>query len=148
MKLCFFILFTMFSLIYIWNGKDLFKKKEWFLFFVKIISVIVFAYLLVFILVGMSKYLHLMTKETARALTVTIPASITAILISKFFVVMLNTIFDIVLRFHARYNTASNYSKILKAFNQYGAGFQFVTKCLASFGCISMFYGIWFAIII
>ena len=148
MKWLYFILFTIFSLIHIWNGKDFFKRKDWILFFVKLISVIIFAYILVFILVGMSKYLHLMTKETASTLTVTIPASFIAILLAKFFVVMLNTIFDVVIRFHARYNTTSNYSKILEVFNYYGAGFQLMTKCLASFGCILMFYGIWFAIAI
>ena len=148
MKWLCFILFTLLSLIHIWNGKDFFKRKDWVLFFVKLISAIVFAYVLVFILVGMSKYLHLMTRETARALTVTIPASLIVILISKFFVVMLNTIFDMVILFHARYNTASNYSKILEIFNHYGTGFQLITKCLVSFGCILMFYGIWFAITI
>lgn len=56
---------------------------------------------------------------------------------------MLSAIFDIIIRFHERYNTAANYSKLSSLFNKYGPKLRVLAKCLASFGCILMFYGIW-----
>lgn len=144
MKWIGFILFIIITLIYIWDGKDLFTKKEWRGFGIKFISVLIGAFALVFILVGISKFIPLMTKETARALSVIIPTSFVTILFSKLFVVMLSAIFDIIMRFHERYNTAANYSKLSSLFNKYGSKLRALAKCLASFGCILMFYGIWF----
>lgn len=34
---------------------------------------------------------------------------------------MLNNIFDIIMRFHKRYNTAANYTKLLSLSGKYGA---------------------------
>ncbi|MCP5727153.1 hypothetical protein NL305_28135, partial [Klebsiella pneumoniae] len=82
-------------LIYIWNGKDLYTKEEWRGFGIKFISVLIGAFVLVIVLVGFSKFIPLLTRETARSLSVIIPASFMAVLLSKFFVVMLNNIFDI-----------------------------------------------------
>ncbi|AOR58549.1 hypothetical protein [Pectobacterium parmentieri] len=144
MKWVGFTLFIGFTLIYIWNGTDLFEKKEWRAFGIKFIAVLLGAFFLVFFLVGISKFIPLITKETARTLTVIIPASFVTVLLSKFFVIMLNTIFDIIIRFHERYNTAENYSKLSSLFNKYGPRLRMLAKCLASFGCILMFYGIWF----
>ncbi|BBS37070.1 hypothetical protein ACHHY8_08195 [Enterobacter cloacae complex sp. 2024EL-00215] len=144
MKWIGFTLFVIITLIYIWNGKDLYTKKEWRGLGLKFISVLIGSFVLVFILVGVSKFIPLITKETARALTVLIPASFITILFSKFFVVMLSAIFDIIIRFHERYNTAANYTRLSSLFNKYGPKLRMLVKCLASFGCILMFYGIWF----
>ncbi|CAM7059007.1 hypothetical protein ENASMMO064B1_20905 [Enterobacter asburiae] len=137
-------IFSLITLIYIWNGKDLYTKQEWRGFGIKFISVLIGAFVLVIVLVGLSKFIPLLTRETARSLSVIIPASFMAVLLSKFFVVMLNNIFDIIMRFHRRYNTAANYSKLLSLSGKYGAKSRLVVKCLASLGCILMFYGIWF----
>ena len=119
-------------------------KEEWRGFGIKFISVLIGAFVLVIVLVGFSKFIPLLTRETARSLSVIIPASFMAVLLSKFFVVMLNNIFDIIMRFHKRYNTAANYTKLLSLSGKYGAKLRLVVKCLASLGCILMFYGIWF----
>ncbi|MCM7468035.1 hypothetical protein [Enterobacter bugandensis] len=137
-------IFILITLIYIWNGKDLYTKQEWRGFGIKFISVLIGAFVLVIVLVGLSKFIPLLTRETARSLSVIIPASFMAVLLSKFFVVMLNNVFDIIMRFHKRYNTAANYSKLLSLSVKYGAKLRLVVKCLASLGCILMFYGIWF----
>jgi len=132
-----------FALIYIWNGKDFFRKKEWFVFFIKIASVLIFSFILVFILVGISKYLHLISREAARELVVVIPVSFITILFAKFFVVMLNAIFSIVMLFHKRFNTTENYLRLSVLFNNYGPGLRFFTKCLASFGAAFILYVTW-----
>ncbi|MCX5574227.1 hypothetical protein OSH03_09655 [Enterobacter sp. E-TC7] len=144
MKWAGFTIFVLITLIYIWNGKDLYTKQDWRGFGIKFISVLIGAFALVFVLVGLSKFIPLITRETARSLSVIMPASFMAVLLSKFFIVMLNNIFDIIMRFHKRYNTAANYSKLLSISDKYGARLRLVAKCLASLGCILMFYGIWF----
>lgn len=144
MKWIGFAIFAVTTLIYIWNGKDLFSSKEWRALCIKFIAVLTGAFILVFLLVGISKFTPLITKETARALAVIIPASFATLLISKIFIVMLSAIFDTIIRFHERYNTANNYSRLSVLFNKYGPKFLVLAKCLASFGCVLMFYGIWF----
>ena len=119
-------IFILITLIYIWNGKDLYTKEEWRGFGIKFISVLIGAFVLVIVLVGFSKFIPLLTRETARSLSVIIPASFMAVLLSKFFVVMLNNIFDIIMRFHKRYNTAANYTKLLSLSGKYGAKLRLV----------------------
>lgn len=144
MKWVGFTIFVLITLVYIWNGKDLYSKKEWRSFGIKFISVLIGAFVLVFVLVGLSKFIPLLTKETARALSVIIPASFMAALLSKLLVVMLNNIFSIIMRFHKRYNTTENYTKLSSLSDKYGEKLRLVAKCLSSLGCILMFYGIWF----
>ncbi len=145
MKWIGFILFIVITLVYIWNGRDLFTKKEWRAFVVKFVAVLIGTFVLAILLALLGKHGHLMSKETAKMLTVLISASFMTIWFSKFFVVMLCTIFDIIMRFHKRYNTEKNYSKLSAIVNKYGPKLRVLAKCLASLGCILMFYGIWFA---
>lgn len=145
MKWMGFSLFVAITLIYIWNGKDHFTKKEWHAFLIKFIAVLIGSFVLVFFLVGITKHIPLITKDTGRLIIAIIPTSFMAILFSKFSVVMLCTIFDTVMCFHKNYNTAKNYSVLLSLVNRYGPGLLLLVKCLGSFGCILVFYGIWFA---
>lgn len=144
MKWIGFTFFVIITLCYIWNGSDFYTKKEWRAFFMKFVAVLVCSFLLVFILVGISKFLPLITKESARSLTVIIPASFMAVLLSKFFVIMLSTIFSIIMRFHVNYNSSENNSKLSLLGQKYGEKLLVLAKGLASFGCVLMFYGIWF----
>ena len=144
MKWSGFVIFIFITLIYIWNGKDVFLKKEWLSFLMKFLAVLVGAFVLVLLLVGVSKYLHLIDRESARALSVIIPASVMTLLISKFFVITLFTMFRFIMRFHHRYNTAENYSKLSSFGDLYGEKLRVLAKSIASFGCVLMFYGIWF----
>ena len=45
-------IFILITLIYIWNGKDLYTKEEWRGFGIKFISVLIGAFVLVIVLVG------------------------------------------------------------------------------------------------
>lgn len=144
MKWSGFIFFIIIALIYIWNGKDVFSRKEWVSFFKKFLAVLIGAFILVVILVGLSKYLHLIDRESARALSVLIPASVMTMLISKLFVISLFALFRFIMRFHHRYNTSENYSKLSLIGSSYGARLSLFVKVIASFGCVIMFYGIWF----
>lgn len=144
MKWTSFTIFIFITLVYIWNVKELYTKKEWRDFGIKFISVLIGSLALIFVLVGVSKFIPLLSRETARELSVILPASFMVVLLSKFFVMMLNVIFDIIMRFHKRYNSAVNYIKLSSLSGLYGPKLCLVAKCLASLGCILMFYGIWF----
>ena len=50
-------IFILITLIYIWNGKDLYTKEEWRGFGIKFISVLICAFVFVMVLVGFSKFL-------------------------------------------------------------------------------------------
>ena len=144
MKWTGFIIFILIALVYIWNGKELYTLKEWRDFRIKLISVLVGALALTIILVGVSKLTPLLDRESARAIALILPASLMAMLLSKFFVVMLNAIFESIMRFHKRCNTKEMYLKLSSLSARYGAKLNLVAKFLASLGCILMLYGIWF----
>lgn len=145
MKFLGFIIFSLVALTYIWNGKDNFNKKEWVVFFVKLSFILVGTFILVFVLIGLREIFPSMTKEDGELVLVVIPPSFVTLLLAKFFVIMLCTIFETIMRFHQRYNTEQNYSILSSLANRYGPGLILLAKCLASFGCILIFYGIWLA---
>ncbi|CAH0180861.1 hypothetical protein ACEV60_26125 [Enterobacter ludwigii] len=145
MKFLGFIIFSLVALTYIWNGKDNFNKKEWVVFFVKLSFILVGTFILVFVLIGLREIFPSMTKEDGELVLIVIPPSFVTLLLAKFFVIMLCTIFETIMRFHQRYNTEQNYSILSSLANRYGPGLILLAKCLASFGCILIFYGIWLA---
>ncbi|WP_163306412.1 hypothetical protein [Enterobacter ludwigii] len=145
MKFLGFIIFSLVALTYIWNGKDNFNKKEWVVFFVKLSFILVGTFILVFVLIGLREIFPSMTKEDGELVLIVIPPSFVTLLLAKFFVVMLCSIFETIMRFHQRYNTVKNYSILSSLENRYGPKLLLLAKCLASFGCILIFYGIWLA---
>ena len=145
MKFLGFIIFSLVALTYIWNGKDNFNKKEWVFFFVKLSFILVGTFILVFVLIGLREIFPSMTKEDGELVLIVIPPSFVTLLLAKFFVIMLCTIFETIMRFHQRYNTEQNYSILSSLANRYGPRLLLLAKCLASFGCILIFYGIWLA---
>ena len=62
MKFFGFIIFSLVALVYIWNGKDNFNKKEWVVFFVKLSFILVGTFILVFMLIGLREIFPSMTK--------------------------------------------------------------------------------------
>ncbi len=144
MKILGFIIFLIAALVYIWNGKDYFNKKEWRAFFIKFIFVLIGAFLLVLFLVGLLKVFPSISKDSLRELTVVLPASFSTVLLLKFLVVMINTLFSFIMRFHQRYNSPENYMKLSSLTNRFGPRLLLLVKCLTSFAGIIMFYGIWF----
>ncbi|MHA0958500.1 hypothetical protein ACR9HV_22425, partial [Enterobacter ludwigii] len=60
-----------------------------------------------------------MTKEDGELVLIVIPPSCVTLLLAKFFVVMLCSIFETIMRFHQRYNTVRNYSILSSLANRY-----------------------------
>lgn len=114
-------------------------------FFVKLSFILVGTFILVFVLIGLREIFPSMTKEDGELVLIVIPPSFVTLLLAKFFVIMLCTIFETIMRFHQRYNTVKNYSILSSLANRYGPRLLLLAKCLASFGCILIFYGIWLA---
>lgn len=145
MKFIFFFTFLLITLLYIWNGKDLFNKKDWLAFLIKFLLVVVGGFVWALILVFVVKFFPGLGYYKMRSLAVIIPESFMAILFCKLFVVMLCTIFKTILRFHEHSNTRDNYLKVASIFTHLGPKSLIVAKCLSSFSAILMFYGIWLA---
>lgn len=145
MKFFFFAILLLTTLLYIWNGKDQFNKKEWLAFLVKILLVFVGGFVLALTLVLMLKFFPGLGVSNMRSLSVMLPGSFITILFCKFFVVMLCTIFNWIMRFHERHNTRKNYLKLASLVTRFGPRMQILAKCMASFGAVMMLYGIWLA---
>lgn len=145
MRFVFFTIFLITTLLYIWNGKDQFNKKEWLAFLVKFLLVTVGAFVWALLLVFMVKFFPELGYYRMRWIAVVIPQSIMAILFCKFIVVMLYTIFATILHLHKRHNTQENFSKIASIFTRWGPKVLIGAKCLLSIGATLAFYGIWLA---
>lgn len=145
MRFLFFSIFLLTTLLYIWNGKDQFNKKDWLAFLVKFLLVVVGAFVWALVLVFVVKFFPGLGYYRMRSLAVIIPESFMAILFSKLLVVLICTIFKTILNFHERHNTRENYSKVTSIFTSLGPKSLIAAKCLSSFGAILVFYGIWLA---
>ncbi|MBJ9975235.1 hypothetical protein IAE35_05520 [Pseudomonas sp. S75] len=92
----------------------------------------------------LAKSSSLIDRQTARALTLLVPASLMALLMAKLFVVALRVVFDAIMNFHERHNTPENAARLRGLGVRYGAGLWVFVRCLAALGSVLMFYGIWF----
>lgn len=145
MRFLFFSIFLLTTLLYIWNGKDQFNKKDWLAFLVKFLLVVVGAFVWAIMLAFTLKFFPGLGYDNMLFLSVIIPQSFGAILFSKLLVVLICTIFKTILNFHERHNTRGNYLKVASIFTRLGPKSLIAAKCLSSFGAIMVFYGIWLA---
>ncbi|MEE3664279.1 hypothetical protein V2I52_20525 [Brenneria sp. g21c3] len=138
-----FITSWVITLLYIWNGKDSFNQRNW----------ILFALIPIFILIGMVIFglalkniltvWPFISEHTAKTATIILPASLLSMWGMKFLVVMLCTAFSRMLDFHHKHNTFENYAKLSSLSNNFGPTLLILAKCLVSAGSILIFYGIW-----
>lgn len=95
-----FMVFIILTLIYLWNGKDFFNKKEWFFLMLKIVGVLIFTALLGRAMHDLIKLWNLDSMDSARHFTTALGLSLLSVLGMKFMVVMLCTIFKKIMKFH------------------------------------------------
>lgn len=148
MNFLFFIIFLLIGLYYVWNGKDYFSKREWLFFIMKFVIIYIGAFALVLLLTGLRKIFPVISKEAGGELVVFIPLSLMTVLALKFLVVMMNVMFSFIMKFHQRYNTSENYSKLASLSNRFGSRLLILLKCVVSFAGFIVFYGIWFGMTI
>ncbi|MCL2897395.1 hypothetical protein [Brenneria tiliae] len=138
-----FIIFWIMTLLYIWNGKDSFTKREWGIFFIKFITILAACILLVLLSIAILSVYPIISVHTAKTITTILPLSLLSMLGMKFLVVMLCTMFSRILGFHQQHNTAENHAKLSSLSNNFGPALLILAKCLVSAGSILIFYGIW-----
>lgn len=139
-----FMVFIILTLIYLWNGKDFFNKKEWFFLMLKIVGVLIFTALLGRAMHDLIKLWNLDSMDSARHFTTALGLSLLSVLGMKFMVVMLCTIFKKIMKFHEKHNE-ENYNKLSSVSNAFSSPLLILAKCVVSGGSVLILYGIWLA---
>ncbi|MBL5840132.1 hypothetical protein [Enterobacter asburiae] len=135
----FFILIT---LAYIWNGKDLFNKKQWFLAGLMFVLVLVATVVIGFTLKWLAQSMSLFSVATAKQYSIIFSMSFLCVWGLKVTVVLLCTIFSGIIGRHKKYN-AENYEAISPITRVIAPGLLIVAKSVVSLGSVLMFSGLW-----
>ena len=138
-----FIIFWIITLLYIWNGKDSFNKREWLFFGLKVVLIYVILFVIVIALRFILPIWPFVSVHTAKTVLIIAFGSLMSVLGMKFLVVMLCTMFSRIMGFHQQHNTTENYAKLSSLSNNFGPSLLILAKCLISAGSILIFYGIW-----
>ena len=137
-----FFFFVILSLWYVWNGKDNFSKKDWVLFFAKIVSVLIVTALFGRVMYNMIMAWHFMSIPEAKKLTASFGGAFIAVLGSKFLVVAIFSIFSNFLDFYKKHNE-KNYEKLSSLSKTISPSLILFVKCLVSAASALMLYGVW-----
>ncbi|MEP8658072.1 hypothetical protein ABKV25_03645 [Enterobacter asburiae] len=138
----FFILFMIWTLALIWNGKDLLSKKQWFLAGLMFVLVLVATVVIGFTLKWLAQSMSLFSVATAKQYSIIFSMSFLCVWGLKITVVLLCTIFHGVIGGHKKYN-AENYEAISSITRVVAPGLLIVAKSVVSLGSVLMFSGLW-----
>ncbi|MDV5193234.1 hypothetical protein [Enterobacter asburiae] len=138
----FFILFMIWTLALIWNGKDLFSKKQWFLAGLMFVLVLAVTVVIGFTLKWLAQSMSLFSVATAKQYSIIFTMSFLCVWGLKITVVLLCTIFHGVIGGHKKYN-AENYEAISSITRVVAPGLLIVAKSVVSLGSVLMFSGLW-----
>ncbi len=142
MHLFFFVIFMIWTLALIWNGKDLFNIKQWFLSGLMFIMVLVATVVVGFTLKWLAQSMSLFSVATAKHYSTIFSMSFLCVWGLKVTVVLLCTIFSGVMRGHEKHNE-DNYGKLLSVTRIIAPGLLIVAKSAVSLGSVLMFSGLW-----
>lgn len=142
MHLFFFVIFMIWTLALIWNGKDLFNIKQWFLSGLMFMMVLVATVVVGFTLKWLAQSMSLFSVATAKHYSTIFSMSFLCVWGLKVTVVLLCTIFSGVMRGHEKHNE-ENYGKLLSVTRIIAPGLLIVTKSAVSLGSVLMFSGLW-----
>ncbi|WP_239511985.1 hypothetical protein [Enterobacter bugandensis] len=138
----FFIIFMIWTLALIWNGKDLFSKKQWFLAGLMFVLVLVATVVIGFTLKWLAQSMSLFSVATAKQYSIIFSMSFLCVWGLKVTVVLLCTIFSGITGGHKKYNT-ENYEAISSIIRVVAPGLLIVAKSVVSLGSVLMFSGLW-----
>lgn len=138
----FFILFMIWTLALIWNGRDLFNKKQWLLAGLMFILVLVATVVIGFTLKWLAQSMSLFSVATAKHYSIILSMSFLCVWGLKITVALLCTLFFGIMGGHKRYN-AENYEKVSSLTRVAAPGLLIVAKSAVSLGSILMFSGLW-----
>lgn len=138
----FFILFLILTLVLIWNGKDLFSKKQWLKTGLMLVLVFVATVVISFIFKWLAQSFSLFSVATAKQYSIIFSMSFLCVWGLKVVVVLLCTIFYSIMGVHKTHNT-QNYEKISSVTRAVAPGLLIVAKGLVSLGSVLIFSGLW-----
>ena len=138
----FFLLFLVWALALIWNGKDLFGKKQWFLAGLMFVLVLLATIVIGFTLKWFAQSMSLFSVATAKQYSIIFSMSFLCVWGLKVTVVLLCTIFSGITGGHKKYN-AENYEAISSITRVVGPGLLIVAKSVVSLAGVLMFSGLW-----
>ncbi|EMN5548809.1 hypothetical protein RVX52_004691 [Enterobacter cloacae] len=138
----FFILFMIWTLALVWNGKDLYNKKQWVLTGGMFVLVLLATVVVGFLLKWLALSISLFSLATAKQYSIMFSMSFLCVWGLKFTVVLLCAIFSGITKGHKRYN-AENYEKMLSVTRAVSPGLVIVAKTIISLGGFLMFSGLW-----
>ena len=138
----FFIVFMIWTLALIWNGKDLFNKKQWLLAGLMFILVLVATVVIGFTLKWLAQSMSLFSVATAKHYSIILSMSFLCVWGLKITVVLLCTLFSGIMGGHKRYN-AENYEKLSSMTRAVAPGLLIFAKSLITLGSFLMFSGLW-----
>ncbi|MEA3786521.1 MULTISPECIES: hypothetical protein [Enterobacter] len=142
MHLFFFVIFMIWTLALIWNGKDLFNIKQWFLSGLMFMMVLVATVVVGFTLKWLAQSMSLFSVATAKHYSTIFSMSFLCVWGLKVTVVLLCTIFSGVMRGHEKHNE-DNYGKLLSVTRIIAPGLLIAAKSAVSLGSVLMFSGLW-----
>jgi len=138
----FFLLFLVWALALIWNGKDLFSKKQWFLAGLMFVLVLLATIVIGFTLKWLAQSMSLFSVATAKHYSIIFSMSFLCVWGLKVTVVLLCTIFSGITGGHKKYN-AENYEAISSITRVVAPCLLIVAKSVVSLGSVLMFSGLW-----
>lgn len=138
----FFIVFMIWTLALIWNGKDLFNKKQWLLAGLMFVLVLVATVVIGFTLKWLAQSMTLFSVATAKHYSIILSMSFLCVWGLKITVVLLCTLFSGIMGGHKRYN-AENYEKLSSMTRAVAPGLLIFAKSLITLGSFLMFSGLW-----
>ncbi|HDV8502247.1 TPA: hypothetical protein QIT10_000967 [Enterobacter bugandensis] len=138
----FFIVFMIWTLALIWNGKDLFNKKQWLLAGLMFVQVLVATVVIGFTLKWLAQSMSLFSVATAKHYSIILSMSFLCVWGLKITVVLLCTLFSGIMGGHKRYN-AENYEKLSSMTRAVAPGLLIFAKSLITLGSFLMFSGLW-----
>ncbi|WP_258526875.1 hypothetical protein [Enterobacter cloacae] len=140
--LFFFTIFMIWTLALIWNGKDLFSKKQWFLAGLMFVLLLAATVVIGFTLKWLAQSISLFSVATAKQYSIIFSMSFLCVWGLKVTVVLLCTIFSEIIGGHKKYN-AENYEAISSITRVVAPGLLIVAKSVVSLGSVLMFSGLW-----
>ncbi len=138
----FFILFMIWTLALIWNGKDLFNKKQWLLAGLMFVLVLVATVVIGFTLKWLAQSMSLFSVATAKHYSIILSMSFLCVWGLKVTVVLLCRRYFRDYGGHKRYN-AENYEKLSSMTRAVAPGLLIFAKSLITLGSFLMFSGLW-----
>lgn len=130
------------TLALVWNGKDLYNKKQWILTGGMFVLVLLATVVIGFLLKWLAQSISLFSLATAKQYSIMFSMSFLCVWGLKFTVVLLCTIFSGITKGHKRYN-AENYEEMLSVTRTVSPGLVIVAKTIISLGGFLMFSGLW-----